>query len=200
MAPEQLKTILGDKIDCLPAELQRMLALDESLPFSPVRDIMPGIQIALQQMLDCPYQGSMKQMYLESKAIEVLVLWLDQAASSDLLSPHTPPRKVVDTDRIYQGKEILLQHLDNPPLLLTLARQVGLNDCTLKRGFKQVFGTMVFGCLQQHRMEKARSLLLENQHPITAISQAVGYTNLSAFSSAFRKRYSISPRTMQGHK
>lgn len=200
LTPDQLKTLWDDEIDCLPSELQRMLALDESLPFSPVRDITPGMQIALQQMLDCPYQGRMKQMYLESKAIEVLVLWLDQAASSDRLSPHTPPRKVVDTDRIYQAKEILLQHLDNPPSLLTLARQVGLNDCTLKRGFKQVFGTTVFGCLHQHRMEKARSLLLENQHPITAIAQAVGYTNLSAFSSAFRKQYGISPRTMQGHR
>lgn len=199
LTPDQLRTLWGDEIDYLPSELKRMLALDESLPFSTVRNITPAMQIALQQMLDCPYQGVMKQMYLESKAIEVLVLWFEQAACSDRLSPH-PPRKVVDTDRIYQAKEILLQHLDNPPSLLGLARQVGLNDCTLKRGFKQVFGTTVFGLLHQHRMEKARSLLLENQHPITAIAQAVGYTNLSAFSSAFRKQYGISPRAMQGTK
>jgi len=200
LTPEQLKTLWSDEIDYFPSELQRMLALDESLPFSSVRNITPAMQIALQQMLDCPYQGVMKQMFLESKAIEVLVLWFDQAGSDDppLYRPAGPT--VVDADRIYQAKEILLQHLDNPPSLLGLARQVGLNDCTLKRGFKQVFGTTVFGLLRQHRMEKARSLLLENQHPITAIAQAVGYTNLSAFSSAFRKQYGVSPRVMQGYK
>jgi len=200
LTPEQVKTLLGDEIDYFPSELQRMLALDESLPFSPVRNITSGMQIALQQMLDCPYQGVVKQMYLESKAIEVLVLWFEQACSDELPSPRTRKPKIVDADRIYQAKEILLQHLDNPPSLLSLARQVGLNDCTLKRGFKQIFGTTVFGYLHQHRMEKARSLLLENQYPITAIAHAVGYTNLSAFSSAFRKQYGVSPRTMQGTK
>jgi AraC-like DNA-binding protein len=198
LTPDRLQTLFGDEIDCFPSELQRMVSLDESLPFSPVRNITPEMQIALQQMLDCPYRGVMKQMYLESKAIEVLVLWFDQAAADDRPPSPTTMPKVVDADRIYQAKEILLQHLDNPPSLLSLARQVGLNDCTLKRGFKQIFGTTVFGYLHQHRMEKARSLILENQHSITVIAQAVGYTNLSAFSSAFRKQYGISPRAIQG--
>jgi AraC family transcriptional regulator, transcriptional activator of the genes for pyochelin and ferripyochelin receptors len=200
LTPAQLQTLWGDQIDCFPSELQRMLALDESMPFSPIRKITSGMQMTLQQMLDCPYRGVMKQMYLESKAIEMLVLWVDQVASEDRSTCRTTMPKVVDTDRIYQAKEILLQDLDHPPSLLGLARQVGLNDCTLKRGFKQVFGTTVFGYLHQHRMEKARLLLLENQYPITEIAQAVGYTNLSAFSSAFRKQYGVSPRAMQEHK
>jgi AraC family transcriptional regulator, transcriptional activator of the genes for pyochelin and ferripyochelin receptors len=198
--PERLQTLISDQLDVLPTELQRMLARDESLPFSPVRTITPAMQLALQQMLDCPYQGVIKQMYLESKSVEVLALWLDQARSSDSECRPFPTLPAIDIDRIHQAKEILLQQLDHPPSLFTLARQVGLNDCTLKRGFKQVFGTTVFGYLHQHRMEKARSLLLANQHSITAIAQAVGYTNLSAFSAAFRKKYGVSPRAMQAER
>lgn len=197
LEPERLQTLISNQLDVLPTELKRMLARDESLPFSPVRTITPAMQLALQQMLDCPYHGVIKQMYLESKSVEVLALWLDQARSSDAESRPSPPLPAVDVDRIHQAKDILLNQLDHPPSLFTLARQVGLNDCTLKRGFKQVFGTTVFGYLHQHRMEKARSLLLENQHSITAIAQAVGYTNLSAFSAAFRKKYGVSPRAMQ---
>ncbi|HIK15926.1 MAG TPA: helix-turn-helix transcriptional regulator [Leptolyngbyaceae cyanobacterium M33_DOE_097] len=200
LEPEGLKTLVGDQIDVLPTELQRMLERDESTPFSPVRSITPAMQVALQQMLDCPYQGVIKQMYLESKSVEVLALWLDQVHADDALSQPSPTLAVVDIDRIHQAREILLNQLDHPPSLLTLARQVGLNDCTLKRGFKQVFGITVFGYLHQCRMEQARSLLLENQHSVTAIAQTVGYTNLSAFSSAFRKRYGVSPRAMQGGK
>ncbi len=197
LEPERLQSLIGDQPDVLPIELQRMLARDESIPFSPVRAITPAMRLALQQMLDCPYQGVIKQMYLESKSVEVLVLWFDQVRANDQPNLSTPTLSTIDTDRIHQAKEILLQQLDNPPSLLTLAHQVGLNDCSLKRGFKQVFGTTVFGYLHQYRMEQARSLLLERQHSVREIAQVVGYTNLSAFSTAFRKKYGVSPKAMQ---
>ncbi|WP_238393267.1 hypothetical protein [Myxacorys almedinensis] len=65
LQPEQLQAFIGDQLDVLPSEVQRMLARDEALPFSPVRTITPAMRLALQQMLDCPYQGVIKQMYLE---------------------------------------------------------------------------------------------------------------------------------------
>jgi AraC family transcriptional regulator, transcriptional activator of the genes for pyochelin and ferripyochelin receptors len=193
LEPERLQTLIGEPPDCLPTELQRMLARDEAIPFSPIRAISPSIQLALQQMLECPFQGVIKQMYLESKSVEVLALWLDQARSSN---PSTQPH-TIEIERIYQAKEILLRQIDNPPSLLTLARQVGLNDCTLKRGFKQVFGTTVFGYLHQYRMEQARSLLRDRHLNVTEVAQKVGYKNLSAFSTAFRKQFGVSPKQMQ---
>jgi AraC-like DNA-binding protein len=143
---------------------------------------------------------------LESKSVELLTLWLDQAISDERSdetfppqssrSPRLPSNDLVD--RIYRAKELLSQQLDNPPSLMTLARQVGLNDCTLKRGFKQLLGVTAFAYLHHCRMEQARSLLMENQQSVMAIAQAVGYTNHSAFSAAFRKKFGISPRAMQG--
>jgi len=88
--------------------------------------------------------------------------------------------------------------MDSPPTLTDLARQVGINDCTLKRRFRQVFGTTVFGYLHNYRMEQARTLLLENQLTIAAIAHRVGYNNLCAFSTAFRKKFGMSPREMRG--
>lgn len=197
LEPERLQTLIGDQVDFLPPEVQRMLAGDEAIPFSPVRMITPAMQLALQHMLDCPYQGVIKQMYLESKSVEVLTLWLDQACSGDFPPQRSTASRTQDIDRIYQAKEILLQQLDNPPSLLALARQVGLNDCSLKRGFKQVFGTTVFGCLHQYRMEQARSLLLDHRWSVTEVARKVGYKNLCAFSTAFRKTFGVSPRVMQ---
>ncbi|KAM3096813.1 helix-turn-helix transcriptional regulator [Phormidesmis sp. 146-12] len=197
---EQFRTLIGDQIESLPPEIQQMLDGDEAIPFSPVHTITPAMQLALQQMLGCPYQGMVKQMYLESKSIEVLALWIDQACSSDAsIARSTVPRSK-DIDQIHHAKEILLQQLDNPPSLLALARQVGLNDCSLKRGFKQVFGTTIFGYLHQHRMEQARSLLLDRQWSVTEVARKVGYRNLCAFSTAFRKTFGVSPKTLQHQK
>lgn len=195
LEPERFQALIGHQVDKLPLEIQRMLIRDEAVPFSQIRTITPAMQLALQQMLNCPYQGMIKQMYLESKSIEVLALWLDQACLSHSEPPMTSRAK--DIDRIHQAKEILLRQLDNPPSLLDLARQVGLNDCLLKRGFKQVYGTTVFGYLHQHRMEQARALLLDRQWSVTEVARKVGYKNLCAFSTAFRKSFGISPKAMQ---
>lgn len=197
LEPERFQTLISDREDILPTELQRMLAGDEATPFSPIRPITPAMQLALQQMLDCPYQGMIKQMYLESKSVEILALWLEQACAGDSSPPKSTTSRAKDLDRIYQAKEILLQQLDNPPSLLALARQVGLNDCSLKRGFKQVYGTTVFGYLHQHRMEQARSLLLDQRWSVTEVARKVGYKNLCAFSTAFRKSFGVSPKAMQ---
>lgn len=146
----------------------------------------------------------MRQMYLESKSVELLMLWLEQQRAaapnpeSSLGDSGWPiARKDVDRDRIYQARDILLRTFQNPPSLKELAHQVGLNDCTLKRQFKQVFGTTVFGYLYDYRMEQARRWLLEQPWSVTEVARRVGYKNLCAFSTAFRKKFGVSPRSLQ---
>jgi AraC family transcriptional regulator, transcriptional activator of the genes for pyochelin and ferripyochelin receptors len=196
LEPTVFQRLMGDRLQMLPVDLQRILEGDEEMPFSSVRPITPAMRLVLQQMLDCPYQGTIKQLYLESKSIEVLTLWLDQAMASD--SPQPPTRlRVSDIDRIHQAKEILFQQLADPPSLMTLARQVGLNDCTLKRGFQQVFGTTVFGYVRDRRMEQACRLLLQGDIKVGEVSQVVGYTNRSRFAAAFRKKFGLNPKDYQ---
>jgi AraC-like DNA-binding protein len=113
--------------------------------------------------------------------------------------PSRPPLKVhpPDLDRLHQAKEILLQDLENPPSLLELAQQVGLNDYKLKSGFRQVFGTTVFGYLHRHRMQQAYFLLQTCDLSVTEVADRVGYTSLSAFSTAFKKFFGISPNSVK---
>lgn len=206
LQPDLFRSFIGvgadsresNRFELLSSDLRRIVEGDQDAFLSPMQTITPAMQVALQQILNCPYQGVVKQMYLESKSLELLALWLEQAiASNSTPKPSTRRHLSDEIERIYQAKEILTQQVDNPPSLMALARQVGLNDCTLKRGFRQVFGTTVFGYLHHHRLEQARSLLLENQLSVTAIAHTVGYTNLCAFSTAFRKKFGVSPRTLQ---
>jgi AraC-like DNA-binding protein len=209
LEPDLFRSFIGvgadsresNRFELLSSDLRRIIEGDEDAFLSPMQTITPAMQVALQQILNCPYQGIVKQMYLESKSLEVLALWLEQAiASNSTPKPSTRQRPSDDIDRIYQAKEILTQQVDNPPSLMALARQVGLNDCTLKRGFRQVFGTTVFGYLHQHRMEQARSLLLENQLSVTAIAHTVGYKDVSAFGRAFRRKFGVCPRSIHSRK
>lgn len=150
------------------------------------------ISSVLQQILACPYQGLTKRLFLESKVLE-LTAFLASGLQPDCSSLLTPGLSADTLDCLYQARQILLERLAQPPTLLELARQVGLNDCSLKRGFRQVFGTTVFGYLHQQRMVKAQQLLSQGRMNVQEAARAVGYASRSNFATAFRNMFGLNP-------
>ncbi|MEM9505830.1 MAG: AraC family transcriptional regulator, partial [Cyanobacteria bacterium P01_E01_bin.43] len=137
--------------------------------------------------------GVVRQLYLESKAIELISLYLHQCSLNVYPSNLPPQLCSEEIERVQLAKAILLTNLEHPPSLLELAQRVGLNDCKLKRGFRQLFGTTAFGYLYQQRMEKARDLLKVDTMNITEVAAVVGYTNPSAFGAAFKRMFGTTP-------
>jgi len=78
-----------------------------------------------------------------------------------------------------------------------LARLAGLNDYKLKAGFRQVFGTTVFGYLRQQRLEQARQLLQAQEISVTEAAATVGYSSQGHFAAAFRKQFGINPKDLR---
>lgn len=93
------------------------------------------------------------------------------------------------------ARDYLISDLTNPPTIDWLAKQVGLNHSKLKKGFKQIFGKSIYAYYLTERMNKAKQLLTENSVTETAIM--LGYSNISHFSSAFRKQFGVLPKEMR---
>lgn len=182
--------------DTLSPMLQKLIAGDGLTPFHQVTQTTPSMQTVLSQILHCPYQGMTRRMYLEGKCWELVALKLEQLNGLAMDCPVSleNPLTADDVDRIHMARNLLTEHWQNPPSLMQLARQVGLNDYKLKIGFRQVFGTTAFGYLWHYRMEQARQLLLERQLNIKEISQIVGYSKQSNFAAAFRKKFGLNPK------
>ncbi|WP_349655183.1 helix-turn-helix transcriptional regulator [Paenibacillus konkukensis] len=98
-----------------------------------------------------------------------------------------------DMAKIRQARDILLRRMTEPPKLLELARMIGMNDFKLKAGFKEMFGTTLFGYLREKRLEKAYYLLQQESMSVTEACCEVGYSNPSYFAEAFREKYGINP-------
>ena len=81
--------------------------------------------------------------------------------------------------------------------LAELSRAVHLNEFKLKRGFKERFGTTVFGFLRQKRMELARELLASESQNVIEVANRVGYSNPSHFARAFREAFGVNPSSFQ---
>ncbi len=74
-----------------------------------------------------------------------------------------------------------------------LARRVAINECYLKKGFKEIFGTTIFDFYQSQRMEHAKYLLYDKGLSVTEVSHLLGYSSISHFSTAFKKQTGIKP-------
>jgi AraC-like DNA-binding protein len=194
MEPELFCFFMGKEKKQVPQELTHLVRNPHQEYYSRSGTTTPVMQIALQQILNCPYQGMMKKMYLESKVLELMVLLVEEDVSARQGKSDTFSLKPDDVDRIHHAKEILLRDLENPPSLMELSRQVGLNDCTLKRGFRLVFDTTVFGYLHHHRLEQARKLLVSGEINISQAARRVGFSSRSYFATAFRKKFGINPK------
>ncbi len=186
---QQFDLIFGDFIHSYLIDR----ALEEKyLNVSPFFQITTSMKFVLQQMLDCPFRENIKQVYLESKSMEMLVLALDQMHDSK--NTHSIKLHSDDIDRIHEARRILLEEMENPPSLVKLAQRAGLNDRKLKEGFKQVFGTTVFGYLHEQRLQEAKRLLQETNLSIAEVAYAVGFANRGYFAAAFRKQFGENPK------
>ncbi len=150
------------------------------------------LQHCINSILNCNYSDSLKRMFFFSKSIEMLVL---QAES---FNKQNGKKKLYvktdyDRERILYARDYLLQHIDCPPSLTELSRIAGINEFKLKRGFKETFSQTVFEYLSDVRLEIAKNDLLERKKSITEIAFELGYSSLQHFSSAFKKKFGVSP-------
>ncbi|GAA4800125.1 AraC family transcriptional regulator [Olivibacter ginsenosidimutans] len=145
----------------------------------------------IQAITSCSKTGTFKKMYLEAKVIDLLLLQLEQFASHDcnefcVLRPR-------DIEKMHHARDIIFNNIRSPLSLRQLALEIGSNEFTLKKGFKTLFGTTVFGMINDLRMQYARQLIVEGNLSLKQISEQVGYKNISHFTSSFKRKFGLTP-------
>lgn len=162
-----------------------------------IRRIAPSTKskLALEQMVHHAYDGILKNIYLQSKALELLIYSSDQFLRNNQEDRFGCRFLTHDEDRlkIVKARDILLAHLDSPITIKELARKVAMNECYLKKGFKAMFGTTVYDFFQKERMEIAKYLLNEKGLPVSEVALKMGYSCISHFSTAFKKHTGLKP-------
>jgi len=82
-----------------------------------------------------------------------------------------------------------------PPSLADIAAACRLSRRHLSRAFRQETGQSVGEYIRQLVMERARELLRDTEQPVSSIATTLGFSGVSAFSSAFRRATGDSPRS-----
>lgn len=158
--------------------------------------ITPQMNLILFEIGNCQKTGMLKRMYLESKIIELLLLQIEQfEASQNTVA--TPNLRKEDIEKIYYAKELVEKNMSQPYSLLELSHKVGLNDFKLKKGFKQLFGTTVFGYLHEIRMQYSKRMLLDEHKSIPEIADYCGYQHVHHFTTAFKNKFGYTPAKLK---
>ncbi|MEL7221560.1 MAG: AraC family transcriptional regulator [Bacteroidota bacterium] len=153
--------------------------------------ITASMMYCIREIIFCKRQGGFKRLFLEAKVIELLMLQLEQISICS--GEQRSQMKKADVEKMYAVKEMLEKNLTTTCKLIDLARLVGTNEFTLKKGFKEIFGTTVFGYWHALKMIEAKRMLEEQGLSVSVVAERVGYQYPQHFSTAFKKYFGIRP-------
>lgn len=193
MDPKLLRAFAGEKADRLPSALQDL----SKRPCRFAGTITPGMRVALYQILECPYHGLTRDLYIEGKVLELVAYKMEQLESESNRPSKRSVVKSGDVDRVRHAAQRLAGNLENPPCLNELARSVGMSRSKLHHCFRTVYGITPFDYLRNRRLETAGRLLREGKLNVTETAYSVGYASLSHFTKAFKQHFGFPPGKCQ---
>jgi len=151
-------------------------------------------RLALEALLNHSYTGNLENIFVNAQTQMLLLYSLDCMEEKQLdVVTHKFLANEADREKIEKAREILLQHIGEPITIKELSRKVAMNECYLKKGFKEMFGSTIFDYYQSQRMEHAKYLLYEKGLTVTEVSMLLGYSSISHFSTAFKKHTGLKP-------
>jgi AraC-like DNA-binding protein len=157
--------------------------------------MMPGMPGIINDLLQAPYSGHLKAVYLEAKVIELFLMQVKQLDQQHL--PKQTKLQPADIERLHAIKQYIAQHYEQSLSITELARKAGINQTKLKSGFKELFNTTVFGYLGDIRMQEAKRLLLDEKMYVSEVADRTGYKYPHHFTAAFRKKFGMMPRDIR---
>ncbi len=179
---------------------EKVLAFTHTTSFSKQLPLCGKTRFAIEALLNHNYTDTLENIFINAQT-QILLLY----SMDCMLGEHQNTfackflANEADREKIAKAREILLLHIGEPLTIKALSRKVAINECYLKKGFKELFGTTIFDFYQTQRMEHAKYLLYDKALSVTDVSSLLGYSSISHFSTAFKKHTGIKPCELLFH-
>ena len=191
--PGMLETCMSGLAGRVPHILRDIADGAENKRFHHIAKTSSYTKGILYQVLNCPYQGGLKQLYLEGKALELIAGSMAQFMPRQNESKKKFTLRPADVERIHYAQTLIAKEFVEPPRLQEIAHAVGLSHPKLNYGFREIYGSTIFGYLRELRLNKAKALLDDGAMNVTEVAYEVGYSSLSYFAKAFKACFGIAP-------
>ena len=176
---------------CFPTILETMARSPQSkagfLWFE--RPLDPAMQQIAGQILSPEIHKHLIPHFLSIKSNEMICL------SADRILKHSLNDDIcnVYSRKSYVVKQYLDNHLQDNISIESLSRKVGLSEFSLSKAFRDNFGCSISDYRTSIRMAQAARMLASTTVSMKRIAFEVGYSHVSNFSIAFKRRFGITP-------
>jgi AraC family transcriptional regulator len=179
---------------------ENILNFSHTTSFSKILPLCSKTRGVLDALLNHSYSESLENIYINAQT-QMLLLYCMECMAGDGEEIFTCKflANEADREKIALAREILLEHIGEPLTIKELSRKAAINECYLKKGFKEMYGTTIFDFFQSQRMEHAKYLLYEKGLSVTDVSALLGYSSISHFSTAFKKHTGLKPCELLFH-
>ena len=133
----------------------------------------------------------------QSRALQLLSALVAEEVGERHAAPLDAQRRATREElrrRCLIGKAFLEAHYSEDVSLTEAASMAGLSRAHFLRSFKQCFGVTPHQALMRRRLDEAAAMLDGRKASIAEVAVSVGYSNFSAFSRSFRRRFGVTPR------
>lgn len=165
-------------------------SIENGKPFQRLLFLQPRMLEIVHHILQCPFKGITRYMFMESKVFELLALQIDQVNAPERAKQSMSG---ADQEKLMALRGYIESNYLTPLSLAGLCKAFSLNEFKLKKGYRELFHSTVFGHINTLRMKKAQQLLLTDGLTISEVSDLIGYKNVGSFSAEYKKRFGYVP-------
>ncbi|MGL6198431.1 MAG: helix-turn-helix transcriptional regulator [Lachnospiraceae bacterium] len=155
---------------------------------------LPELNYIFRQIIDCQAVGSSKEIYLESKVMEILSLVTFHYENTKDERHIAVKLDKGDIRSLGKSVTMMKKNLAGHLTIPELAKVTGMSQSRFQLAFKKIYGTTPYDYLKEMRMNHALILLHDSDYNIQTIAARVGYTKADHFSKLFKEIYGISPK------
>lgn len=148
----------------------------------------------MEEIISKDYIGFLRNLYLESKAFEMLVIQIAQYEDDENGENLPKILRKSDMEKVNYVAKRIQGDLSTNLTVEALAKEAGTNVNKLQEGFKYVYNLTVNKYMQHVKLEAAKEMLKLSEKNISEIVNAIGLNNRSYFSKIFKEKYGVSPK------
>lgn len=146
----------------------------------------------LHTALDPSLRGPLKTMVAQARTMEYLA-----ALSQSVSEPARQTRQSDDKKLAHRLHDYLMQLEGGMPTLLELASMFGRSAQLLNDDFVAEYAQSIYGFMQERRMQQAHEAILKSDVALKQLSERLGYSHVSNFSAAFKRRFGYAPGSLR---
>lgn len=138
--------------------------------------------------------GATRKLFSQAKILEYLSAMVQHLCENPIKEPQ---QNTKIRERSHALHAQLISSEGKLATLDELAEQYGRSAKLLNEEFNQEFGQTIYTFVTEHRLMQAHIVLLKTDISIKRLSAQLGYTHVSNFTNAFKRKFGYSPGSLR---